>query len=278
MLSYRHSFHAGNFADILKHIVLVEALGHFVKKESTFEYVDSHAGAGLFNLASKDAKKLEEHNHGISKLVASDFPELLDFFTAIRAYKKSTKINFYPGSPAIAKHFLRKQDRAWLYELHPQDYKSLCKNVESSKKMRVFCQDGLKALESVLPPTSRRGLILIDPSYEIKSEYEHVFRACVNAYKKFSTGTYIVWYPVVERRQVDVMEKKFILSGIKNIQRFELGRSADTRERGMTSSGVFVINPPWTLFQKMSAVLPRLATILGDKNDGFFKCDILVAE
>ena len=93
MLSYRHSFHAGNFADILKHIVLVEALGHFVKKESAFEYVDSHAGAGLFNLASKDAKKLEEHNHGISKLVASDFPELLDFFTAIRAYNKSAKIN-----------------------------------------------------------------------------------------------------------------------------------------------------------------------------------------
>jgi 23S rRNA (adenine2030-N6)-methyltransferase len=256
----------------------VETLGHLAKKESPFEYVDSYSGAGLFNLNSKDAMKLEEHHDGIRKLETNDFPELSDYFAAIHSYNKLENINFYPGSPAIAKYFLRQQDRAWLYELHPQDYKTLCKNMESNKKIRVFCQDGLKALGSVLPPTSRRGLILIDPSYEIKSEFEQVFRAAVSAYKKFSTGTYVIWYPVVDRRQVDIFEKKFILSGIKNIQRFELGLSADTKERGMTSSGVFVINPPWTLFEKMSSVLPRLALTIGDTTEQFFKCDILADE
>ncbi|MEH6558381.1 MAG: 23S rRNA (adenine(2030)-N(6))-methyltransferase RlmJ [Oceanicoccus sp.] len=278
MLSYRHSFHAGNFADIIKHVVLVETLGHLTNKESPFEYIDSYSGAGLFNLHSKDAKKLGEHHNGIGKLTANDYPELSDYFAAINSYNKSGEIHFYPGSPSIAKYFLRQQDRAWLYELHPQDYKSLCKDMENSKKIRVFCQDGLKALESILPPTSRRGLILIDPSYEIKSEYEQVFHAFVNAYKKFSTGTYIIWYPVVDRRQVDVFEKKMVLSGIKNIQRFELGLSPDTKERGMTSSGVFVVNPPWTLFEKMSTILPRLAKTLGNTNDKFYKCDILSAE
>lgn len=278
MLSYRHSFHAGNFADIIKHIVLVEALCHLAKKVSPFEYIDSYSGAGLFNLNSKDAQKLEEHHNGIGKLEAGEFPELSDYFSVIHSYNKSGKISLYPGSPSIAKHFLRQQDRAWLYELHPQDYKSLCKNMANSKKIQVFFQDGLKALESVIPPTSRRGLILIDPSYEIKSEYEQVFRAVINAHKKFSTGTYIIWYPVVDRRQADVLEKKFVLSGIKDIQRFELGLSPDTKERGMTSSGVFVINPPWTLFEKMSVVLPRLAHTLGNTNASFFKCDIIAGD
>ena len=131
---------------------------------------------------------------------------------------------------------------------------------------------------SLLPPASRRGLVLIDPSYEIKSEYSQVFDAVVNAYKKFATGIYAIWYPVVDRPTIDHFEKKLIRSGIKNIQRFELGVSADSNERGMTSSGLFVINPPWTLFDNMRNVLPKLAQVLGEGDDHFYKCDVISSE
>jgi 23S rRNA (adenine2030-N6)-methyltransferase len=278
LLSYRHSFHAGNFADIIKHSVLVEILDHLIRKETPFEYIDTHSGAGLFNLKSSDAKKLQEHTNGIGKLEPEDFPELARYFEVINSYNEAGAFNFYPGSPAIAKYFLRRQDRAWLFELHPQDYKSLCNNMQNNKKIRVSCQDGLKGMAALLPPTSHRGVVLIDPSYEIKSEYDQVFDSVVKGYKKFGTGIYAIWYPVVDRQKINNLENKFVLSGIKNIQRFELGIAADSDARGMTSAGMLVINPPWKLFGKMSKLLPRLAQILGERNEHFFKCDIISNE
>lgn len=278
MLSYRHSFHAGNFADLLKHAVLVEILDYLSQKESPFEYVDTHSGAGLFNLDSTDANKLQEYKTGIARLERDHFIELTRYFEIIDSYNKSNTLMFYPGSPAIASCFLRRQDRAWLCELHPQDHKLLQANMAKYKKVRVFCDDGLKKLQSFVPLTSRRGLVLIDPSYEIKSEYEQVFFAIKKAYKKFSTGIYALWYPVVDRSKIDLLERRFIKSGIKNIQRFELGVAQDSPERGMTASGMIVINPPWTLFDTMSALLPKMASVVGDTNKGCYKCDVLVGE
>lgn len=278
MLSYRHSFHAGNFADIIKHVVLVEILDHLTQKEAPFEYIDTHAGAGLFNLDSSDARKLQEHNTGIAKLKPADFPELARYFEIIGSYNKTDTLRFYPGSPSITRCLLRPQDRAWLFELHPQDYKSLCNNMKNEKKVRVSCQDGLIGMTALLPPACRRGLVLIDPSYEVKSEYDQVFDAVVKAVKRFSTGIYAIWYPVVDRKKINNLERKLVASGIKNIQRFELGLSPDSGGRGMRASGIFVINPPWKLFNKMSDLLPKLARTLGEKNEHFFKCDIIASE
>lgn len=278
MLSYRHSFHAGNFADVLKHIVLIEILESLIKKDKPFEYIDTHSGAGIFNLKSGDALKLQEHNTGIGKLNEQQFPELGTYFDVIRAYNRSPKASVYPGSPAIAQHYLRKQDRGWMFELHPKDYQSLTNNMKNSRKIRVMCEDGLKHLNSLLPPTSRRGLVLIDPSYEVKPEYDQVIKTLESGYKRFSTGIYAIWYPVVDRKAIERMEGKLIRSGIKNIQRFELGISPDSVERGMTSSGMFVINPPWQLKQTLSSLLPKLANTLGEDGLGRFKCDTLVDE
>lgn len=278
MLSYRHSFHAGNFADIIKHVVLTETLQHFTKKDGGFEYIDTHSGAGLFNLNSADAQKLQEHNDGISKLKSVDFPELSDYFDAIRAYNPSGQLQNYPGSPGIAKHFLRRQDRAWLFELHPKDHKTLQANMRDNRKIRVEQKDGLAGMAGLLPPTSRRGMVLIDPSYELKQEYDQVVEAMIQGHKKFSSGSYAIWYPVVDRGRINTMERKLKNSGIKNIQRFELGLSADSQEHGMTASGMFVVNPPWTLFEKMSALLPKLLANLSQDPDGFFKCDVISAE
>jgi len=278
LLSYRHSFHAGNFADVIKHIVLVEILQHVTQKDSPFEYIDTHSGAGLFNFESNDAKKLQEYQSGIAKLDPKNFPELERYFEIINFYNPAENLTHYPGSPSIATDFLRPQDRAWLFELHPQDYKLLCNNLSGHKKIRINCADGLKQLNALMPPTSRRAVVLIDPSYEIKDEYEWVFEAIVKAYMKFSTGIYALWYPVVERKRIDILEQQFKRSGIKNIQRFELGLSADSYQRGMTAAGIFVINPPWKLFDFMSTLLPKLAGEIGEGEQPLYKCDVLSAE
>lgn len=278
MLSYRHSFHAGNFADLLKHIVMVEILEHLTKKDKPFEYIDTHSGAGLYNLTSTHSEKLAEFNNGIGKLKAEDWPELARYFAAINEHNPANTLKYYPGSPLIAMQFLRKKDNAWLYELHPSDCALLIKNTQSNRRVRTKCEDGTKGLLSLLPPVSRRALILIDPSYEMKSDYELVFKTLQQAVKKFATGTYALWYPVVERQKIQLLEKRLIKSGIKNIQRFELGLSPDTEGRGMTSSGMIVINPPWGLFEKMSNLLPKLAKVIDEGEGAVYQCDVLVDE
>jgi 23S rRNA (adenine2030-N6)-methyltransferase len=278
LLSYRHSFHAGNFADVVKHVVLVEILEHLIQKEKPFEYIDTHSGAGLYNLHSDNAQKLQEHANGIVQLNASGFPELERYFEVIQSFNSSGSVDVYPGSPAIAQYFLRQQDRAWLFELHPQDFELLRNNMVDRKRIKVRCEDGFEGLNALLPPSSRRGLVLIDPSYEIKSDYELVIEQVVAGHRKFSSGIYAIWYPVVDRQKIEAMEANILKSGIKNIQRFELGIAEDTDERGMTSSGMIVINPPWTLFNKMSKLLPKLAKHLTQGDGQHFKCNVLSPE
>lgn len=278
MLSYRHSFHAGNFADVIKHIVLIEILQHLVKKEAAFDYIDTHAGAGLYDLESEQAQKLQEHKLGFEKLDLSEFPELETYFEIVSNTNKSPKKKLYPGSPLIAENFLRRQDRSWLFELHPKDYVLLKNTTAKNKQVRVSQSDGFKGALALLPPQSRRALILIDPSYEIKSDYHAVADNIISAHKKFSTGTYALWYPVVDRERITSLEKKLAASGIKNIQQFELGISKDQDSGGMTASGMIVVNPPWTLLKTMESLLPRLAQKLGETDNSFYTSRILVQE
>ena len=278
MLSYRHSFHAGNFADLIKHIVLVEILEHLTKKDTPFDYIDTHAGAGLYNLRAADSQKLQEYAEGIGKLDCDEFPELESYFQVIRSFNKADSIDFYPGSPSIAKYFLRNQDKGWLFELHPKDHDLLQSNFSKSKNIRVHHQDGFEGLKALVPPSSKRGLVLIDPSYEIKTEYKLVIDRVIAAHKKFSHGIYAIWYPVVDRRTITDMQRKLVNSGIRNIQQFELGIADDSANRGMTSSGMIVINPPWKLFEKMSQLLPKLAEKITQVGRPIYRCEILAEE
>ena len=277
MLSYRHSYHAGNHADVLKHIVLVEILEHLIKKDSTFDYIDSHAGAGLYDLKGTHGAKLQEYKQGIAKLNADDWPELARYLSIVDKHNKAGKLDFYPGSPLIAADFMRKQDRSWLYELHPNDAALLLSSTANRKSTRVMREDGFKGVLSLLPPVSRRALVLMDPSYEIKTDYAEVFNTIEQAYSKFSTGTYALWYPVVDRKLIDTLERRFARSGIRNVQQFELGMAVDQFGTGMSASGMMVVNPPWTLLDKMSTVLPKLVETLGGEGS-FYKCEQLVAE
>jgi 23S rRNA (adenine2030-N6)-methyltransferase len=278
LLSYRHSFHAGNFADVLKHVVLVEILQYLQLKDGAVEYIDTHAGAGMFDLRSEHAQKLAEYRHGIARLDAADWPELATYLSIVNSFNPGGTLIAYPGSPVIARRMLRPQDHASFFELHPTDYLLLEQTVKADRRIRVMREDGLKGMLRLLPPRSRRGLVLIDPAYEVKTEYEQVLTALKQAHKKFATGTYALWYPVVDRNRAESFMEEIRASSIRNIQRFELAIKADSTERGMTASGMVVVNPPWTLFQTLTHLLPRLQQALAMDEGSGFRADILVPE
>lgn len=260
---------------MLKHLVLVEIITYLQRKEAAFDYIDTHAGAGLYHLHRGHSQKLAEYREGIGKLFDLDWLELNPYLCQVKTINPDGKLKAYPGSPMLALSLLRPQDRAWLYELHPTDFELLCKNVRRHKKVKVLNENGFKSLPALLPPASRRGLVLIDPPYEVKSDFNTVVRTLQQAHRRFATGIYALWYPVVDRRQINWLEGALRSSGIPNMQRFELGVCPDSSARGMTSSGMVVVNPTWGLFEKMQHILPTLATLLGQDGQGVFRCDVL---
>lgn len=278
MLSYRHAYHAGNYADILKHIIYIDILEHLSRKEKAFDIIDTHAGAGLFDLQSEFANKVAEYREGIAKLERVDFPELKAYFDCLDLVNPKGGLRFYPGSPSIAAQYLRKQDRAWLYELHPNDVRLLEQSFGYNKRVKIEQTDGLKGLLAHMPPTSRRAAVLIDPSYEDKSDYEQVFQSIEKAYTKFPSGVFALWYPVVDRARIDTLHRRFLRSGIKNISVYELGVLPDSEGRGMSSSGMLLVNPPWTLQDKMQLLLPRIAKCIAQGPQSVFRCEQLVGE
>ena len=278
MLSYRHSYHAGNFADVIKHVVIIKILEHLIKKDAAFDYIDTHAGAGLYNLRSEHAEKLQEYVNGIARLKRDNWPELACYFDILDKYNKDGSLIFYPGSPLIAMHFLRSKDRAWLFELHSTDIDLLRKNTKNNKYVTVSYDDGYKGLLALVPPLSRRALVLLDPSYELKTDYAQVFNTVSRAYKKFPTGIYAIWYPVVDKRRTEQLKNRFIKSGIKKIHCYELGIYPATSHKGMTAAGMIVINSPWKLMEEMKTLLPRLHETLTQSGNTYYQCDVLVGE
>lgn len=279
MLSYRHAFHAGNFADVLKHFTLIQLIDYLQQKDKAVCYIDTHAGAGGYALNSDYALKNSEFVSGIGKLWAQDvLPTALErYVSLIKSLNVGKQLLRYPGSPLISKHLLRPQDRMVLFELHSTEIKLLHTLMKRDPRITVNHDDSLSNAIKLLPPKERRGLILIDPSYEMKTDYAQVVDTLEKMYKRFATGTYALWYPVIERRRIDKLENKLRLSGIKNMQLFELAIAADGVNSGMTACGMIVINPPWTLKAQMQEVLPFLVQQLSD-NAGFFRIEQLADE
>ena len=280
MLSYRHSFHAGNFADVLKHTVATSIIHYMLKKDKPLCYLDTHSGCGAYSLSSNEALKTNEFNNGIATLWGrDDLPApVAAYLDQVIEFNAQHKLEFYPGSPSIAWQMLREMDRLFLFELHSNEFTNMRENFSGHRQVKMANSDGLRGLVANMPPKERRGFVLIDPSYEIKTEYEEVVTTLLKAYKRFSTGTYALWYPVVDRLTIDKMEAQLISSGIKNIQLFELGIRVDSSAKGMTSSGMIVINAPWMLTKEMQDSLPFLAETLGEGDQGFYRIETLVAE
>jgi len=280
MLSYRHAFHAGNFADVIKHSVLLHTLNYMAQKDKSLRLIDTHAGAGAYKLGGNQPLKNREFDNGIGKLWGrTDLPPALqDYVNFVRAFNDGGHLLYYPGSPMMMQAALRPQDHLFLHELHTTDYRLLEEAIGADKQVKIIDDDGLSGMQGLLPPPERRGLMFIDPSYELKNDYHEVIKQVISAHKRFSTGTFIIWYPVVLRQRIEDMERALSKSGIKNIQLFELGIAPDSPEYGMNSSGLFVINPPWTLWKAMEEALPYLADTLGENSEGFYRLEQLVAE
>lgn len=281
MLSYRHSFHAGNHADVLKHIVLMLILENLKLKEKGFFYLDTHAGVGHYRLQSAEAEKTAEFREGIGRLwQRNDLPqEVADYVNLIKKINSGNPhLQYYAGSPLIAAHLLREQDRALLTELHPTDFPLLRNNFKAFKQVSVKRDDGFQQLKATMPPKERRGLVLIDPPYELKEDYERVVQAIAEGYKRFATGVYAIWYPVVLRQQIKRMIRQLEDTRIRKILQIELAVRPDSTQKGMTASGMIVINPPWTLESQMKSVLPYLAEILAPEGTGSWSLNWICPE
>jgi 23S rRNA (adenine2030-N6)-methyltransferase len=270
MLSYRHSFHAGNHADVLKHTVQSLIIESLKEKEKPFLYLDTHAGAGRYLLSGEHAERTGEYLEGIARIwQREDQPaELAAYMSAIKHFNRNETLRYYPGSPLIARQLLREEDKLHLTELHPSDFPLLRSEFQKDDRARVVREDGYQQLKAQLPPQSRRGLILMDPPYELKTDYQDVVKGIQEGYKRFATGTYALWYPVVMRQQIKKMLRDLEATGIRRILQIELGVRPDSDQRGMTASGMIVINPPWKLEQQMNNVLPWLLEALVPSGTG----------
>lgn len=279
MLSYRHSFHAGNFADLLKHSIYVHCLDYMTQKPRPLRVIDTHSGAGIYSLESLEALKNKEYMQGVGKIWhLQELPDLLARYRQQLALFSPEECVVYPGSPLLAQSLLRPTDQLFVHELHPTDFRHLHQLLNQHKNIRVLANEGMQSLLSLVPPPDKRALVLIDPSYEIKQDYQTVVNQLIKACKRFSTGTYLLWYPVVSRARIDEMEKTFKNSGIRNIQLYELAITADAENAGMTSSGIIAINPPWTLWQQLQTALPFAVKLLSENNTGFYRLEQLVEE
>ena len=270
MLAYRHAFHAGNHADVLKHTVLALVLQHMNQKEKGWRYVDTHAGAGGYSLQGDYAKKRGEFEQGIARLVGRpDLPApLAELLAIVRAFNGNDSLTQYPGSPAIAQALMRPQDQLRLFEIHPTDHKILASYLGDVPGVEVKMSDGFASLKSTLPPPTRRGVLLIDPSYEIKTDYARVLAALREALERFADCVVLVWLPQLQllaNTQLPQRLKAAVDSGGKKgwLHARLTVAQADARGFGMMGSSMFIANPPHTLFGALQPVLPYLAQVLG---------------
>ncbi|ARV18800.1 Ribosomal RNA large subunit methyltransferase J [Curvibacter sp. AEP1-3] len=283
MFSYRHAFHAGNHADVLKHTTLLAVLRHMTQKETALNVFDTHAGAGLYRLDGDFAKTSEEAAEGFLKLVATRpekpfAPALQDYIDMVAGFNAGNHWSVYPGSPFIIQSLLSGRDKLKLFELHPTDTKTLIANVaqlEAGRQVTVLREDGFEGLKKFLPPPSRRALVLCDPSYEVKNDYARVVGMVADAMQRFATGTYAVWYPIIPRPEAHDVPKKLKTMANKagkswlhatlTVKSSKLTQDADGEvvRPGLPASGMFLINPPHTLKAALKDALPQMVELLG---------------
>lgn len=278
-MNYRHVFHAGNFADVVKHVVLSLLLKSLHRKDTPFCYLDTHAGAGRYDLSIAAAQKTGEYREGILRLWNSEPPpETVDYLAAVRALNDGKTLRYYPGSPAIGRILLRPQDRMVLLESQPDECSLLKTAFAGDRQVTVRSQDGYAGLKALLPPVEKRGLVLIDPPYESDKEYEQVATGLRIAYKRWQSGMYAAWYPVKNRPPLDRFHRALVASGIRKIMIIELCPYPEDSGFRLNGCGMVIINPPWTLEETLRPLLPRLLAVLQQHPAGHTAVSWLVPE
>ena len=276
MLAYRHAFHAGNHADVLKHIVLMLVLRHMNAKPKAYRFVDTHGGAGGYSLEGRYAQKKGEYERGIGRLwTRTDLPETVaDYVALVRRFNPDGVLAQYPGSPALAQMLLRPHDQLRAFELHPTEQKILRATLAATPVAIAYDGDGFAGLKSQLPPSSRRAAVLIDPSYEGNADYGRVVATLREALERFAPGVYMVWYPQVSKLEAASLPKRLEALAPKGWVHARLSvQQPDAQGFGLAGSGMFVINPPHALAGQLQAVLPWLVDVLGQYDGAHFALD-----
>ncbi|MEA2883056.1 MAG: rRNA (adenine2030-N6)-methyltransferase [Bradyrhizobium sp.] len=284
-MNYRHAFHAGGFADVIKHIVLVRILTHLQDKPAAFRVIDSHAGAGRYDLSSDEARRGGEWRTGIARIMQARFSEtvlplLTPYLDIVRAFNRPRELAAYPGSPLIARAMLRPQDRMVACELEPKARKQLIDALRRDTQARVVDLDGWVALPAFVPPKERRGLVLIDPAFEQKDEFDRLVDGFAKSFAKWPTGSYLLWYPVKSRRASDGLARQVAgtvseASVPGKCLRLEFSVAPQTAGGTLTSSGLLIVNPPWKLADELKLILPELEKPLGQGGAGRFRLKAL---
>jgi 23S rRNA (adenine2030-N6)-methyltransferase len=282
-MNYRHAFHAGGFADVIKHIVLVRILTYLQDKPAAFRVIDSHAGAGVYDLTGDEARRGCEWLTGIARLMQARFSEsaaplVQPYLDIVRAFNPQRDLQAYPGSPLIARALLRPQDRLTACEVEPKARKRLIDALRRDPQARVVDLDGWMALPAFVPPKERRGLVLIDPPFEAKDEFERLAAGFAQAFAKWPTGSYLLWYPVKSRRATDGLARQVAeITGAGappgKCLRLEFSVAPQSAAAGLQSAGLLIVNPPWTLAGELRAILPELEKPLGQGGAGRFRLE-----
>ncbi|MDI6838151.1 MAG: 23S rRNA (adenine(2030)-N(6))-methyltransferase RlmJ [Rhizobiaceae bacterium] len=276
-MNYRHIYHAGNFADVLKHAVLARLIVYLQQKDKAFRVLDTHAGIGLYDFSSDEAQKTGEWRDGIGRLLEADLPEsvaalLAPYLDAIRALNPQGPITLYPGSPKLARMLFRPQDRLSAMELHPDDSRALARLFEGDYQVRVTELDGWLALGAHLPPKEKRGIVLVDPPFEAEGEYERLVDGLAKAYRRFATGTYCLWYPIKKGAPIAEFHEALKALEIPKMLCAELSVRSDRETTGLSGSGLIIVNPPFTLKDELHLLLPELKRVLAQDRFASQRC------
>ncbi|WP_068315719.1 23S rRNA (adenine(2030)-N(6))-methyltransferase RlmJ [Polycladidibacter hongkongensis] len=286
-MNYRHIYHAGNIGDVLKHITQTLIIEYLKKKPAPFRVFDTHAGIGIYDLSSEQAQKTGEWQKGVALVLqaieAQTIPPqvhqlLSPWLEVVNQLNPQGNLETYPGSPELAKRLLRKEDRLTLTELHPADFASLKETYGNDKKIKVIELDAWLALGSFLPPKERRGLVLIDPAFEVEDEFSRLTDGLSRGYKKWQTGVYAAWYPVKNQRSVANMVLSLAEQGVRNVLRLELSAGRISPDAPMKSSGMLIINPPYTLKTQMELLLPWLCQATSENEGAYFEVEQVIEE
>lgn len=282
-MNYRHAFHAGNFADVIKHIILTRIICYMQKKEKGFRILDTHAGTGLYDLTSDEAHRSPEWQDGIARVLDAKLSPAVQeliapYLEVVKKLNPTGELKAYPGSPLLSRHLMREQDRLTATELHPRDFPKLQRHFDGDFQVKAIELDGWQALVAHMPPKEKRGVILVDPPFEKPQEFTRLASGLFRAHKRFSSGTYALWYPIKDVGQVETFATQLYNTGIKKVLRIEFKTSKSTNPPTMHGTGMIVVNPPYTLPDELDTIFEQLLPILAPDGKGSFDIDWIYNE
>jgi len=282
-MNYRHAYHVGNIGDVLKHAVLARLIVYLQRKDKPFRILDTHAGIGRYDLTSEETQKTGEWREGIAKVLAGrppkDVADLLSpWLETIRSLNPDGNLVAYPGSPALSRSLLRKIDRLTLTELHPADFETLSTLFAGDHQVKTIHLDGWMAMGSFLPPKEKRGLVLIDPAFEVTDEFDRMTKAVITGHRKWASGTFALWYPLKDRKAVSRMHEAFGDAGIKDVLAMELNVGQSGPDTPMRGSGMTILKPPFVLESELKTLLPWLCDTLKQGKGASWQVERIIAE